>query len=40
MPGYKKMPELSAYIEHTYIGDRWRPRRSERYGAAIFPVER
>jgi len=42
MPGRKKMPELLAFsvFEHTYIRDRWRPGRSERYGSPTFPVER
>jgi len=40
MPGHEKMPELLAYFEYTYIRDRRRPGRSERYGPAIFPVER
>jgi len=34
------MPELLAYFEHTYIRDRRRAGRSERYGSAIFPEER
>ena len=38
-PDHEKIPELSAYYEHTYIGDRRRPGRNERYGSDIFPVE-
>ena len=37
---HKKMPELLAYFEHTYIRDWRRPGRSESYGSAIFPVEK
>jgi len=40
MPGHKMMPELLAHFERTYIRDRQRPGRSERYGSAIFPLER
>jgi len=32
------VPEF--YFEHTHVRDRGRPGRSERYGSAIFPVER
>jgi len=38
--GHKNMPELLASFERTYIRDRRRPERSERYGSAIFPEER
>jgi len=40
MSGHKNMPEHLDSFERTYIRDRRRPWRSERYGSAIFPEER